>query len=86
LLFAELLQITAIHVPHGFRDRARWQEAVGNCPVVVLTSSSEERDVMRTYDVGANSYIVKPVDFEQFTESVRDIGKYWLMSNHTHSS
>ena len=41
---------------------------------------------MRTYDVGANSYIVKPVDFEQFTESVRDIGKYWLMSNHTHSS
>jgi two-component system response regulator len=38
---------------------------------------------MRTYDVGANSYIVKPVDFEQFTESVRDIGKYWLVINHT---
>lgn len=55
-------------------------------PVVVLTSSSEERDVMRTYDVGANSYIVKPVDFEQFTESVRDIGKYWLVINHTRRS
>jgi two-component system response regulator len=43
-------------------------------PVVVLTSSAEERDVMRTYAMGVNSYIVKPVDFEQFTESVRDIG------------
>jgi two-component system, response regulator len=54
-------------------------------PVVMLTSSSEERDVMRTYQVGANSYIVKPVDFEQFTESVRDIGKYWLVINHPQS-
>jgi two-component system, response regulator len=54
-------------------------------PVVVLTSSSEERDVMKTYQNGANSYIVKPVDFEQFTESVRDIGKYWLVINHPQS-
>jgi two-component system response regulator len=52
-------------------------------PVVVLTSSAEERDVMQTYAMGVNSYIVKPVDFEQFTESVRDIGKYWLVINHT---
>jgi two-component system response regulator len=54
-------------------------------PVVVLTSSSEERNVMQTYEVGANSYIIKPVDFEQFTESVRDIGKYWLVINHAQS-
>jgi CheY-like chemotaxis protein len=51
-------------------------------PVVVLTSSGEERDVMRTYEIGANSYIIKPVDFEQFTEAIRDIGKYWLVINH----
>jgi two-component system, response regulator len=54
-------------------------------PVVVLTSSSQERDVMKSYDGGANSYIIKPVDFEQFTESIRDIGKYWLVINHTHT-
>jgi two-component system response regulator len=51
-------------------------------PVVMLTSSGEERDVMQTYEVGANSYIIKPVDFEQFTDAIRDIGKYWLVINH----
>jgi two-component system response regulator len=51
-------------------------------PVVMLTSSGEERDVMKTYEVGANSYIIKPVDFEQFTDAIRDIGKYWLVINH----
>jgi two-component system, response regulator len=40
---------------------------------------------MRTYEAGVNSYIVKPVDFAQFTESVRDIGKYWLVINHPQS-
>ena len=51
-------------------------------PVIVLTSSAEERDVMQTYKVGVNSYIVKPIDFDTFTEAVRDIGKYWLEINH----
>jgi two-component system response regulator len=67
---------------HEVLKRIKGDPRTAAIPVVVLTSSSEERDVMRTYQVGANSYIVKPVDFEQFTESVRDIGKYWLVINH----
>ena len=68
---------------HEVLKRIKGDPRTSAIPVVILTSSAEERDVMRTYEVGANSYIVKPVDFEQFTESVRDIGKYWLEINHT---
>jgi two-component system response regulator len=70
---------------HEVLKRIKNDPRTSAIPVVVLTSSSEERDVMQTYEVGANSYIVKPVDFEQFTESVRDIGKYWLVINHPQS-
>jgi two-component system response regulator len=67
---------------HEVLKRIKGDPRTARIPVVVLTSSSEERDVMKTYEVGANSYIVKPVDFEQFTEAVRDLGKYWLEINH----
>jgi two-component system, response regulator len=50
-------------------------------PVVVLTSSREDKDMVESYQLGVNSYIVKPVDFDQFSNCLRDIGMYWLLSN-----
>ena len=66
---------------HEVLQRIKGNPRTCGIPVVVLTSSSEESDVMRTYEVGVNSYIVKPVDFEQFTESVRQLGFYWALLN-----
>lgn len=50
-------------------------------PVIMLTSSREEPDIERAYDLGANSYIVKPVDFDKFVESLKNVGYYWMLIN-----
>lgn len=62
-------------------EQVRANERIRLLPVVVLTSSSEEVDVVKSYSLGANSYIRKPVDFNQFAESVRQLGIYWLLLN-----
>jgi two-component system response regulator len=66
--------------------RLKANEATRTIPVVVLTSSREERDIVESYNLGVNSYIVKPIDFEQFTEAVRDVGLYWLLLNQVPST
>ena len=61
--------------------RIREDERTAMLPVVVLTSSKEDQDIIASYKLGANSYIRKPVDFVQFTEAVRQLGLYWLVLN-----
>jgi two-component system response regulator len=61
--------------------RLRADRRTRTLPVVILTSSREERDIIQSYRLRVNSYIVKPVDFAQFTESVRELGMYWLLLN-----
>jgi len=61
--------------------RIKADERTRTIPVVMLTSSHEERDLVESYRLGVNSYIVKPVDFDQFTESARALGMYWLLMN-----
>lgn len=57
-------------------------ERTKNIPVAVFTSSKEDPDVKQCYELGVNSYIVKPIDFEQFSQVVKDTGLYWLLINH----
>jgi two-component system response regulator len=61
--------------------RIRAADRTRRLPVVVLTSSKEERDVLRSYDLGANSFVRKPVDFVEFVEAARQLGLYWLVLN-----
>ena len=61
--------------------KIKTDEKMKTIPVVILTSSREESDIIKGYQLGVNSYIVKPVDFEQFIKSVLDLGLYWLVLN-----
>jgi CheY-like chemotaxis protein len=61
--------------------RIRANERTKRLPVVILTSSQEERDIAMGYDLGANSYIRKPIDFFQFAEAIKTLGLYWLVLN-----
>jgi two-component system response regulator len=62
-------------------QQIRQNEYTRRLAVVILTSSNEERDIIAGYDLGANSYIRKPVDFNQFMEAIRQLGLYWLVLN-----
>lgn len=77
LLDLKLPRIDGLEVLRRLRQEPR----TALLPIVVLTSSNEERDLVESYRLGANSYIRKPVDFEQFTEAVRQLGLYWLVLN-----
>jgi two-component system response regulator len=63
--------------------RIRTSDLTKLLPVVILTSSNEQSDIISGYELGVNSYIRKPVDFEQFIEAVRQLGLYWLVLNQT---
>ena len=63
--------------------RLRADDRTKLLPVVVLTSSREQEDIVRSYSTGANSYVRKPVEFEQFVQAVRQLGLYWLLLNET---
>lgn len=63
--------------------RLREEETTKKIPVVVLTTSAEQQDIVRSYDLGANSYVQKPIDFNEFIEATRQLGLYWLVINKT---
>jgi len=77
LLDLKLPRIDGLEVLRRIREGRKTRRLA----VVILTSSNEDRDIIAGYDLGANSYIRKPVDFEQFMEAVRQLGLYWLVLN-----
>ena len=78
LLDLKLPKVDGLEVLRAIRGDVRTQLI----PVVVMTSSQEERDVIESYKLGVNSYVVKPMDFEGFSVAVAELGHYWLLVNH----
>ncbi|HEY5240517.1 MAG TPA: response regulator [Polyangiaceae bacterium] len=79
LLDLKLPKVSGLEVLRAVRADARTKRL----PVVLLTSSREDQDVITGYDLGANSYVCKPVDFSAFAEAIRQLGLYWLVLNET---
>ncbi|MEE9424106.1 MAG: response regulator [Methylococcales bacterium] len=65
----------------GVLEQLRANPVTKSVPVVVLTSSNEEQDILKSYNLGVNSYVRKPVDFEQFMEAAKQLGLFWLVLN-----
>ena len=77
LLDLKLPKVDGMEVLRAIRGDARTRLI----PVVVMTSSAEDRDVIESYQLGVNSYVVKPMDFESFSAAVAELGHYWLLVN-----